>query len=172
MIDQIETLTTIANEFSSFAKMPAAKMEAVNLSSILENTVELFNETDKTEVTFNNLTNTPVIVRYDNDQILRVFNNLIKNSIQSIPHEREKGLIEIKLSRNETRCLVEVKDNGCGIPDDKIDQIFVPNFTTKSKGMGLGLSMVKSIVQNAGGNVWFETKEDVGTSFFVELPIH
>ena len=169
LIEQIETLTTIANEFSTFAKMPAAKIEDVDLSSILENTVALFNESDDTEVVFENNVSHPVVIRYDNDHILRVLNNLIKNAIQSIPYDRE-GNVQVFLDDKEDNWLIEVKDNGSGIPDDKLDQIFVPNFTTKSKGMGLGLSMVKSIVQNAGGKVWFETEYNVGTSFFVELP--
>jgi signal transduction histidine kinase len=65
-----------------------------------------------------------------------------------------------------------VKDNGTGIPPDRIDKIFMPNFTTKSTGMGLGLAMVKNIVENAGGQIWFETSQNIGTTFYVSLLKH
>ena len=64
-----------------------------------------------------------------------------------------------------------MRDNGTGIPADAIDLVFVPKFTTKSSGMGLGLPMVKRMVENAGGKVWFETEEGKGTGFFVALPL-
>ena len=105
----------------------------------------------------------------DKDQLSRVFNNLLKNAIQAIPSSIE-GKINVVISQEENNYLIEVKDNGSGISDDKKDKIFVPNFTTKSTGMGLGLAMVKNIVENANGSIWFETKETIGTSFFIKFP--
>lgn len=169
LIEQIDTLTNIANEFSNFAKMPAAQVESINLVDLLTNTVQLFAENDSTQISFINNCGPSAIVEYDKDHLLRVFNNLVKNALQAIPHEKE-GHIDVILSLEKDKFLVEVKDNGTGISGDKQDKIFVPNFTTKSKGMGLGLSMVKSIVENAGGSVWFETVPEKGTSFFVKLP--
>ncbi len=168
LIEQIETLTTIADEFSNFAKMPVAQMEEVDLNKLLSHCVELFKETDSTEVVFTSSLGESKVY-YDREHLVRIFNNLIKNALQAIPHSRE-GLIIVNLDQTTTDYVVKVTDNGTGIPKDKLDKIFVPNFTTKSKGMGLGLSMVKSMVENAKGDVWFETKEDVGTTFFVRLP--
>ena len=169
LIEQIETLTSIANEFSNFAKMPTPQIEEVNLGKTLLHAVELFNESDESSVSFKNLSPEQAVIRYDQEHLVRVFNNLIKNALQAIPYDRD-GVIEVTLSEGDEHFLVEIKDNGSGIPEDKRDKIFVPNFTTKSKGMGLGLSMVKNIVNSAGGRVWFETEENVGTSFFVKLP--
>lgn len=171
LIEQIETLTSIADEFSNFAKMPTANNEVVDLSALLQHCSELFNETDESEIEYKSFVDGTAYVYHDKDHLLRVFNNLIKNALQAIPHDRQ-GKIDVIIEQQGDRYQIEVKDNGSGIPEDKRNKIFVPNFTTKSKGMGLGLSMVKSIVKNAGGDIWFESEENVGTSFFVTLPIH
>jgi signal transduction histidine kinase len=168
LVEQIETLTKIADEFSSFAKMPKAADEEFNLIPIIETTIDLYKEED-IQISLIDECNGSVSIVADKDQISRVFSNLIKNSIQAIP-ETIEGKIDVFISQKENNYLIEIKDNGTGIAEDKKDKIFVPNFTTKTTGMGLGLAMVKNIVENAQGKVWFETKEDIGTSFFIELP--
>ena len=89
--------------------------------------------------------------------------------MQAIPEHRE-GKIQIYITEQEQSFLIEVKDNGVGIADDKKYKLFVPNFTTKTTGMGLGLAMVKNIIENINGKIWFETMLNKGTSFFIELP--
>jgi len=101
---------------------------------------------------------------------MRVFNNLIKNAIQAIPEDR-RGKIEVILERLEESVIVKIVDNGVGIPEEKQSSIFVPNFTTKNSGMGLGLAISRNIVENANGSITFETEENVGTTFYVELPV-
>jgi two-component system nitrogen regulation sensor histidine kinase NtrY len=169
LVEQIETLTKIADEFSSFAKMPKASNEEFNLIPIIDTTIDLFKE-DDIIILLTDKCNRCANITADKDQISRVFNNLIKNAIQAIP-ENIEGKIEILISQKEDNYLIEIKDNGTGIAEDKKDKIFVPNFTTKSTGMGLGLAMVKNIVENTNGNIWFETKENIGTSFFIEIPL-
>jgi signal transduction histidine kinase len=105
----------------------------------------------------------------DKEQLLRVFNNLIKNAIQAIPEDKE-GLIVLGIVRSGNSFIATVADNGNGIPEDLHDKIFTPNFTTKTSGMGLGLAIVKSIVDSSGGSIWFETNEGEGSTFFVQLP--
>jgi signal transduction histidine kinase len=168
LIEQIETLTKIANEFSSFAKMPKANDEEVNLIPIIETTIDLYQK-ENVELSLNENCNGVAKIIADKDQILRVFNNLIKNAIQAIPKET-KGQISVLISHEEENFLIKIKDNGIGIPSDKKSKIFVPNFTTKSTGMGLGLAMVKNIVEAANGQIWFETEENVGTTFFIKFP--
>ena len=169
MIEQIDTLAHIASEFSNFAKMPKANNEKINIADALSNVVELYNETENCKIYFT-AADKNLFVFADREQLQRVFNNLIKNSIQSIPENKE-GKIQITLEKSDNTILIKIQDNGTGISDEMKDKIFTPNFTTKSTGMGLGLSMVKSIVENSGGSIWFETVENKGTEFFVSLPL-
>jgi len=167
LIEQIDTLTKIANEFSNFAVMPKTKEEKINLIPIIETTIDLYKE--EVAITFVEECNTATYILADKDQISRVFNNLIKNAIQAIPDETS-GKIDVKIICENNSILITIGDNGIGIADDQKDKIFVPNFTTKNTGMGLGLAMVKSIIETAGGSIWFESKERMGTTFFVRLP--
>src|SRR5690606_10307317 len=96
--------------------------------------------------------------------------NLIKNAVQAVD-TKEKGVVEILLKRDGDGFLVRVKDTGSGIKKEDLNKIFVPNFTTKSRGMGLGLAMSKNIVEYSQGRIWFESIEDVGSSFYVWLPM-
>ena len=168
IIEQIDTLSSIATEFSNFAKMPKANLEKIDLVQIIKNSIHLFNENETTEIVFND-SDSPTFVLADKEQLLRVFNNLFKNAIQSIPENR-KGKVDVKLSKEKDNYLIMISDNGSGINKNIIDRIFIPNFTTKTRGMGLGLAMVKSIVEISGGKIWFETEPNKGTTFFVEWP--
>jgi signal transduction histidine kinase len=112
---------------------------------------------------------TEAIVRADKEQMLRVFTNLIKNGIQAIPDDRKRKII-IEIKKEKTNWITSISDNGSGIPKELEDKIFVPNFTTKTSGMGLGLAMVKNIVETANGKIWFNTIEGQGTTFYISLP--
>jgi signal transduction histidine kinase len=102
---------------------------------------------------------------------MRAFSNLLKNAVQSIPDGRE-GRINVELSSSpDGYCTIIISDNGVGIADNQRDKIFRPNFTTKSSGMGLGLSMVKNIVEIIGGTIWFTGEYNKGTSFHIRLPL-
>jgi signal transduction histidine kinase len=100
----------------------------------------------------------------------RLFTNLLTNAIESCVGSG-KCRIEINEVLKKNSVLVEIKDNGEGIPAEMQPKIFTPNFTTKTSGTGLGLAMCKSIVEQSGGRIWFETSEGAGTSFFVQLPV-
>ena len=170
LIEQIDALSNIASEFSSFAKMPTPNIELICINELVKNCFELFKETENSELTFTDKTNEKYFVEVDKDQCVRVCTNLIKNAQQSIPENR-MGKIEIELYIKNKLVILKVKDNGTGIAPEAMDKIFVPNFSTKSEGMGLGLAMVKNIVESFDGKIWFETAQNVGTSFYVSLPI-
>lgn len=168
IIEQIDSLSEIANAFSDFAKMPVQKSEQVDLKYIINNSIELFKEnTDVKYVLY--LPEDKYLVKADKNQMLRVFNNLIKNSIQAIGSKKD-GQVTISVKKSQKEMIVVIADNGTGIPQEMADKIFSPSFTTKSSGMGLGLAIVKNIVLNAGGNIWFESKAKVGTTFYISLP--
>ena len=110
-----------------------------------------------------------VFVYADPEQMVQVFNNLIKNAIQAIPEERE-GEISISLTEEAKEVTITVSDNGAGIDAEIQDKLFIPNFTTKSTGMGLGLAIAKNIIEISGGSITFSTAIDEGTTFTVRLP--
>ena len=132
--------------------------------------MSLYIDAEEAEVSYASNLGKPQYIHADREQMTRVFNNLIKNAIQAIPSD-EEGKVKVLLGVDENGFVIEVQDNGSGIPEDVIERIFTPNFTTKSTGMGLGLAMVKQMVENHHGKVWFKTKKNVGTSFFVSIPL-
>jgi nitrogen fixation/metabolism regulation signal transduction histidine kinase len=168
LIEQIDTLSNIATEFSNFARMPDPILEEVDMLSVIENCEQLYSDKEDVKINIENVAqNTKV--KADKDQMLRVFNNLVKNAIQAIPEDR-KGKIEIQLKNLNDKIIIEIMDNGKGISDDDKEKIFIPNFTTKNSGMGLGLAMVKKMIEGIDGKIWFESTENIGTTFFVQLP--
>lgn len=169
LLGQIDLLNKITEEFHSFARMPEAFNKPLDLAGIISTSVELFENYENLEIEFINQIPTPAIIVGDQDHLMRMFNNLIRNSIQAIPRERT-GRIVIKLSKLMDAYGIEISDNGTGIADEAIQTLFMPNFTTKTKGMGLGLAIVKRIIENSGGSISFETEKDKGTIFKIILP--
>ncbi|MCI5058199.1 MAG: ATP-binding protein [Flavobacteriales bacterium] len=165
MIEQIDTLSHIASEFSNFAKMPKARNEDFDLLKALESCVALYEKSADIHWERNDK---DFVVHADKEQILRVFNNVIKNAIQAIPNDR-KGRIVIRTSEKKFNYEVSIEDNGIGIHPDQKEKIFQPNFTTKTGGMGLGLAMSKKIIETAKGDIWFES-DSKGTTFYIHLP--
>ncbi len=165
LVEQIDALTKIANEFSNFAKMPKPIFEDVDLTQIINNSVEVFIQSSPTKIQTELPNN--CIIKGDKEQLLRVFNNLIKNSIQAI-NEKEDGIITIKLDGKQF-IKITITDNGMGMNEEQKNKIFTPYFTTKSTGSGIGLSMVKQIVLNHNGTINFESTENVGTTFTIEI---
>jgi two-component system, NtrC family, nitrogen regulation sensor histidine kinase NtrY len=169
LIEQIDNLSFIASEFSNFAKMPKAFNEEINLVDSIKSSLLLFDNTDNVDFVFDHESE-EITVFADKEQLSRVFINLIKNAIQSIPENRTGRVgISAVLSGNMVR--VSVADNGKGIPDDSHNKLFTPSFTTKSSGMGLGLSIVKNIIESFNGHITFKTKVNHGTTFLIELPV-
>jgi len=169
-IEQIESLSHIASEFSNFAKMPETKLEPVNLIEIIEQSIILYRQHEQTTIHFENTSGSDIIVNADRDQILRSFNNLIKNAIEARSDKRH-CIINILLYRKSSSIHVEITDNGTGMHSELERKIFTPNFTTKSSGTGLGLAFVKQAIENIDGKITFETAPDIGTTFYIEIPV-
>lgn len=168
LIMQIETLSAIASEFSDFAQMPRSNYRTIDLQPVISSAVQLFRGAENVSIHYPSEKDL-YYIHADENQMLRVFNNLLKNAIQALPAER-KGIIRIDLENEENYCRITFTDNGMGIPSEQQTRIFSPNFTTKSAGMGLGLAMVKNIIDNSRGQIWFESKENEGTTFYILLP--
>ncbi|GAB2986560.1 HAMP domain-containing sensor histidine kinase [Mucilaginibacter puniceus] len=167
-VEQIESLSSIASEFSAFAKMPDTRLERINIFDMLNQAVTIFKQMDNLKIIYHPAAE-PFYIFADKDQLLRCFNNLLKNAIEATPEDRA-GIIEITHTITDKNILLTIKDNGNGIPEKTREKIFEPNFTTKSSGTGLGLAFVKNSIENAGGKVWFETVTGVGTTFYLSLP--
>ena len=171
LIEQIDQLHIIANEFSNFAKMPQAKRSKIDLIDKVLNTTTLFEKAEP-NIHFNtNIDDSKRFIFADPDQMLSIFNNVIKNAVQAIPGNR-KGMINITTETVGINIRISISDNGRGMGEEIKNKIFMPNFTTKSSGMGLGLAIVKNIVKNSGGEIWFETKENIGSTFYIQFPIY
>ncbi len=169
-IEQIDSLAAIASEFSNFAKMPDTKLENLELLPIIEQAIAIFNTSDRIEITLLDITDRNILIMGDKDQILRTFNNLLKNAIEAT-EDAEKCIIKISLRNDNFDAYVDVEDNGKGIEQTFYGNIFTPNFTTKSSGTGLGLAFVKQAVENAGGTVKFSSTINRGTVFSLTFPI-
>jgi len=111
-----------------------------------------------------------IIVHADKTQLNRLFTNLLQNAVEACENN-DKKVVSVSEELRDGHVIIKVSDNGEGIPVQTRSKIFMPNFTTKSSGTGLGLAMSKTIVEQAKGRIWFETQEKAGTTFFVELPV-
>ncbi len=170
IIEQIENLSTIATEFSNFAKMPKVHNEKFNLSERLLEIIGLYNYTGESEFITDFKLCESIQVLADKEQFSRAMINLIRNALQSIPDTR-KGEIKISIEEETNFAVVKVSDNGKGIPDNLKESIFMPNFTTKSSGAGLGLAITKNIVEGFKGDIWFTSETDKGSTFFIRIPV-
>lgn len=167
LIQQIDTMSSVANAFSNFASMPAQQNETLNVVKVVRLALEIFNEE---YIEFISLED-EIIAKFDRTQLIRVITNLVKNAIQSIPEEKVEKSVQVTVFRELGFVKIEVKDNGKGISKENAARIFEPKFTTKSSGMGLGLAIIKNIIENYNGSITFESEENSGTTFLVSFPI-
>ena len=169
LVEQIDHLSQIAGEFSQFANIENSKKELFDINDALITVLNLYASNDQLYIT-QNLLPQPVMIEADRTHINRLFTNLVLNALQSIP-ENTMARISINESLKDSNVIIEIADNGMGIAEDIRSKIFTPNFTTKTSGTGLGLAMCKRMVEQAKGEIWFETNADNGTTFFVQLPV-
>lgn len=168
LVEQIETLSSIATAFSSFAKLPTKNYERIDILPVLQNAMNLYLHDHNIEL-INPAQLENMFVNGDKDQQLRVFNNLIKNAIQAT-EAVEQAHIKARINQNDSSFIIEINDNGMGISETQAERIFEPNFTTKSAGTGLGLAMSKSIIEQMGGSISFTSNQQEGTTFTLVLP--
>lgn len=165
LIQQIDTMSSIASAFSNFAEMPAQQNETLNVVKIVKLALDIFNESyihfsaDEEEI----------IAKLDRTQLIRVVTNLVKNAIQAVPEVLAPRVLVSVTSEGDS-VKISVADNGIGIQEENREKIFEPKFTTKNSGMGLGLGMVKNIVETYKGSIDFTSQSGKGTVFYVKFP--
>ncbi|MBT2557362.1 HAMP domain-containing histidine kinase [Hymenobacter sp. ISL-91] len=179
LITQIDVLTDIATSFSNFTNLPAMRPERLDVVPILRRCVHLHQSRPGGGGI--RLALPPVtapdqyVVFADESLLVRTFNNLLINALQSVPEGRTPEVVAILEPLGDEpgqgRVRICIADNGTGIAAEVQPQIFVPNFTTKETGSGIGLAVARRGIESAGGHIWFETEEGVGTRFYIELPL-
>ena len=167
LVNQIDTLSELATEFSSYAKMPAPSYEKLNVKNSLDQLVELYSANTDTKIFLE--CDDHIEINFDRSYLSRSVGNIVKNAIQSIPEDKE-GKVEITVAEDNETITINVKDNGSGITDEQAEKIFMPYFSTKISGMGLGLPLVKNMIESGGGKISFKTMLDIGTEFTITLP--
>ncbi len=167
LIQQIDTMSAVASAFSNFASMPAQQNETLNVVQIVDLALDIFNE-DYISFIHNQ---DEIITKIDRTQLIRIITNLVKNAIQSIPESQIEKMVEVQVKKQKNTVFISVKDNGIGIEIENQERIFEPKFTTKTSGMGLGLGIIRNIIENYKGSISFETEPNKGTIFIVSLPI-
>ncbi|MGZ3903418.1 MAG: sensor histidine kinase, partial [Bacteroidia bacterium] len=165
LLEEIDALSHIATEFSNFWQLPAPKLENIELVSFMNSLLPLYDNSKEISFSFNTELK-KACVNVDKDQLIRVMNNLVNNAVQAL---EESGKIELRLKAEGGKYVISVSDNGKGIDDSVKGRIFQPNFSTKSYGTGLGLAMCKRIVEQHGGEIWFESVAGKGTTFYFTL---
>ncbi|MCI1186471.1 HAMP domain-containing histidine kinase [Hymenobacter sp. DH14] len=175
LITQIDVLSDIATSFSTFTNLPAMRPERLDVAEILRRCAGLHQPDADDGALDLHLPPDAETGRYtvyaDESLLVRTFNNLLINARQAVPEGRAPH-IDVSLAYVGTgRVRVAIRDNGAGIPDDVREKVFVPNFTTKETGSGIGLAVARRGIESAGGKIWFETRVGEGTDFFIELPL-
>jgi len=165
LIEQIDVMSNIASAFSTYATMPAQKSEETNIPKITQLALDIFNDShieyfeDAEEL----------MATFDRTQLIRVVTNLVKNAMQATLEDRDPK-IAVAVTHDTESIYLQVTDNGTGVAPENEHKIFEPKFTTKTSGMGLGLAMVKQIVENYDGSITMNTTYGEGTTFTVRLP--
>ena len=166
LVQQIDVLSSISTAFSHFAELPAQKNENIDIISTTKLALEIFNEKN---ISFESKIDS-LKVKIDRTTLIRIITNLVKNSIQATDNVSQAKII-VRIKKARDKAIIEIEDNGIGISRKNRDKIFEPKFTTKSKGMGLGLSIIKNLVTNYNGEIDFKSTKGK-TTFKIELPIY
>ena len=174
LIEQIDTLARIANEFSSFGRMPTQIKEEMDLNTVIEEAVDLMRAEQHVAIT-SQWAAGPLWIMGDREALRRVYVNFLKNGIQAVPEDRPVRIhVETATEADDAGRLWavgRVTDNGSGIPRHLWEKIFVPSFSTKTSGTGLGLAIAKKAIENMDGDIGFETTSGKGTTFWIRIPL-
>jgi len=165
MVDQIDLIATVASAFSEFAKLPEKNNEIINLNTEVEDILRVFND----DSIFMHSNKGDIMINMDRIYLSRIITNLVTNAKQAESDER-KLIINVDVEQHQRRVMISVQDNGIGIPENMYERIFEPNFTSKNSGMGLGLSMVRKMIEDYKGEIVVRSEVGKGSTFTITLP--
>jgi len=165
MVDQIDVIATVASAFSEFAKLPEKNNEVINLNNEIEDILRVFND----DQIFVHANKSNIMITIDRVFLSRIITNLVTNAKQAKSDDRDL-LVNVDIEQHQRRVMISVQDNGVGIPEDMYERIFEPNFTSKNSGMGLGLSMVRKMIEDYKGEISVKSKVGKGSTFIITLP--
>ena len=163
---EVNSANKVITDLLGFSRVAKPTVSSVNIGGMIEAALEHVPMPGNVELTRNIDPSLPMVM-VDGSQIQQVFANIILNAIEAMP---EGGRLEIIARSKDDFVQVRFTDTGCGIPQSIISKIFDPLFTTKAKGIGLGLAMCKSTLERHGGDIQVETEEGKGTTFTISLP--
>ena len=165
VVDQIDLVATVANAFSQFAQLPEKNNETFNLNSEIRNILNVFSD----EKIYFHANKENIMINMDKIYLSRIITNLVANAQQAKDETRD-NIINVDVEQRQKRVIVTVEDKGVGISDDMYDRIFEPNFTSKTSGPGLGLTMVRKMVEDYKGEISVKSEVGKGSTFTISLP--
>ena len=160
MLQQIDTLSAIASTFSDFAKMPETNKVLLNATEVVQWAVQLFSD-DRVSLKAEAET---INLKIDRNHLVQLVNNLVKNALEAVEGV-ENAVVEVRLFQDKKAVVLEVEDNGKGMSEEVLSRMFEPRFTTKNSGMGLGLAVVKTLVEENGGTIECHSTLNEGSLF-------
>ncbi|MCU7618330.1 HAMP domain-containing histidine kinase [Chryseobacterium sp. PBS4-4] len=165
MVDQIDLIATVASAFSEFAKLPEKNNEIINLNTEIDDILRVFND----DLIFVHSNKGNIMINMDRIYLSRIITNLVTNAQQAQSDDR-KLLVNVDIEQHQRKVIISVQDNGIGIAENMFERIFEPNFTSKNSGMGLGLSMVRKMVEDYKGQITVKSEIGKGSTFIITLP--
>jgi two-component system nitrogen regulation sensor histidine kinase NtrY len=169
IIQEVDGLKRLVDEFSRFARMPVLTPKPTDVARLLEGVVVLYRDSHPALSIRAVFSPDLPSLQVDPDQLKRAVLNLVDNAVEAVSQTGDVTVETVWLPEAR-RARVVVSDNGPGITDEDKERLFVPYFSTKATGMGLGLPIVHQIVTDHGGTIWVEDNPPHGSRFVIELP--
>lgn len=165
IVDQIDLVAMVASAFSQFAQLPEKNNEIFDLNKEIKKIINVFSD----DSIYFHSNKSFIMMEMDKTYLSRIVTNLVANARQAVSDERE-SIINVDTEQHQKRVIITVEDNGTGIPEELYNRIFEPNFTSKTSGTGLGLTMVRKMVEDYKGEIHVESEVGKGTKFTIHLP--
>jgi two-component system, NtrC family, nitrogen regulation sensor histidine kinase NtrY len=148
--------------------MPELHLERLKLQDLIQDTVSLYHNSQRHTIDWDG-TGDPIFIMADAKLFVRIFGNIILNAFQS--GDESALTVQIRIVVKDKLATISFADNGKGMTPEVVDKVFIPYFSTKETGSGLGLAIAKQGIEQAGGRIWCESKQEIGSTFFISLPI-